>query len=111
MAGLQKARRPRWYGVPARVLFVTFLLTLLSFAVTLLVTILATVVRAALRHTRPNLPFAYRHVAFPVALGVGSVVLLVTLVAEIRHWRQTKALEGIARASRENVAPAKIPCP
>src|SRR6201993_23078 len=36
----QRIPRPHWYGVPARALFVTFLLTLLSFAVTLLVSIL-----------------------------------------------------------------------
>ena len=33
-------RKPRWYAIPARVLFVTFLLTLLSFAVSLLLSIL-----------------------------------------------------------------------
>src|SRR5579883_583954 len=104
MAVAPKARRPHWYGVPARVLLVTFLLTLLSLAVTLFVTILLTVAGAALRHTSPNLPFAYRHIAFPVALGVGSVVLLVTLAMEIRHLRQAGALEGIARASRQDRA-------
>jgi hypothetical protein len=73
---------------------------LLSFAVTLLVAILVIGVKAAVLHTAPNLPFAYRHVAFPVALGVGAVVLLISLVVEIRHLRQAKALAGIARASR-----------
>ncbi|HMK23959.1 MAG TPA: hypothetical protein VK466_16615 [Terriglobales bacterium] len=109
MLAVSRSARPHWYGVPARALFVTFLLTLLSFAVTLFVTILAMVVAAALRHTTPNLPFAYRHVAFPVALGVGSMVLLVSLVVEIRQLRQARALEGIARASRQD--PAKISCP
>ncbi len=109
MAVAPKARRPHWYGVPARVLLVTFLLTLLSLAVTLFVTILLTVAGAALRHTSPNLPFAYRHIALPVALGVGSVVLLVTLAMEIRHLRQAGALEGIARASRQDRA--NISCP
>jgi hypothetical protein len=97
---VQRVPRPHWYGVPARALFVTFLLTLLSFAATLFVTILVMALSAAIRHTTPNLPFAYRHVAFPVALGVGSVVLLVSLVLEVRHLRQAKTLSGIARASR-----------
>jgi hypothetical protein len=96
----QSIPRPHWYGVPARALFVTFLLTLLSFAVTLLGAILVMVARAAVLHTPPNLPFAYRHVAFPVALGVGAVVLLISLVVEIRHLRQANTLAGIARASR-----------
>jgi hypothetical protein len=91
---------PHWYAVPARALFVTFLLTLLSFAVTLLGAILVMVAKAALRHTPPNLPFAYRHIAFPVALGVGAVVLLISMVVEMRHLRQARALAGIARASR-----------
>ena len=100
MPAAQPIPRPHWYGVPARALFVTFLLTLLSFAVTLLGAILVTVARAAVLHVAPNLPFAYRHVAFPVALGVGTVVLLISIVVEIRHLRQSRALAGIARASR-----------
>jgi uncharacterized membrane protein len=94
------APKPRWYAVPARAIFVTLLLTLLSFAVTLLVTIVAMVVGAAVRGTNPDLRFAYRHVALPVAVGVGAIVLVVTLVIEIRHYRQAQALEGIARLSR-----------
>ena len=96
----QPTPRSHWYGVPARALFVTFLLMLLSFAVTLLAAILGTVAISAILHKPANLPFAYRHVAFPVALGVGAVVLLISLVVEIRHLRQARALAGIARASR-----------
>ena len=36
--------RPRWTGIPVRVLATTFLFTLLSFAVALLLSILGTVV-------------------------------------------------------------------
>jgi hypothetical protein len=100
MAVGHRASRPHWYGVPARALFVTFLLTLLSFAVTLLVTLLATVVTAALRHSTPSLPFAYRHVAFPAAVLAASIALVVSLAVEVRHFRQAKALDRIARASR-----------
>jgi low temperature requirement protein LtrA len=100
MTVAQGSPRAHWYSVPARALFFSFLLTLMSFAVTLFFTILGSVVAAALRHSSPDLPFAYRHVALPVALGVGSVVLVISLTAEIRHLRQTRALAGIARASR-----------
>ena len=72
----------------------------MSFAVTLFFTILGTVIAAALRHSSPDLPFAYRHVALPVALGVGVVVLVISLIVEIRHLRQTRVLAGIARLSR-----------
>jgi hypothetical protein len=92
--------KPRWYAVPARALFVTMLLTLLSFAVTLLVTILTMVIAAAIRGTNPDMRFAYRHVALPVAAVVGGVALVVALTMEIRHYRQAKTLNGIARLSR-----------
>jgi hypothetical protein len=100
MGSPDRVPRPRWYAVPARALFVTLLLTLLSFAVTLLVAISATVAGAAVRGTNPDLRFAYRHVALPVAIAVGTIVLVVTLVIEIRHYRQAQALAGIARLSR-----------
>jgi len=47
----------------------------------------------------PNLPFAYRHVAFPFAISVGIIVLTLSLVMEIRHYRHRKTLAGIERAS------------
>jgi len=92
--------RRRWYAVPARALFVTLLLTLLSFAVTLLLTIIAMVVAAAVWGTNPDMQFAYRHVALPVAIAAGAIALVITLVIEIRHYRQAQALAGIARVSR-----------
>jgi len=100
MTGTEGSPRVRWYSAPARVLFFTFLLTLLSFAVTLFFTILGTVIAAALRHSSPDLPFAYRHIALPIALGVGVVVMVISLVAEVRHLRQARTLAGIERASR-----------
>jgi peptidoglycan biosynthesis protein MviN/MurJ (putative lipid II flippase) len=100
MVSPDMAPKPRWYAVPARALFVTMLLTLLSFAVTLLVTILTMVIAAAIRGTNPDMRFAYRHVALPVAVVVGGLVLVVALAMEIRHYRQAKTLNGIARLSR-----------
>jgi hypothetical protein len=100
MASSDMAPKPRWYAVPARALFVTLLLTLLSFAVTLLVTIITMVIAAAHRGFSPDMRFAYRHVALPVAVVVGAIVLIVTLVIEIRHYRQAQTLAGIARLSR-----------
>ena len=44
--------------------------------------------------------FAYRHVALPVAVVVGAIVLVATFLFEIRHYRQAQALEGIARLSQ-----------
>jgi len=64
---------PRWIGIPARVFAMTFLLTLLSFAVALLLSIMGTVVYSQMKHVAPNLQFAYRHIAFPFAVTVGRL--------------------------------------
>ena len=90
---------PRWIGIPARVLAMTFLLTVLSFAVALLLSILGTVVYSQVKHVAPNLTFAYRHIAFPFAITVGAIVLVLLLLMEIRNYRQRKTLEGIERVS------------
>jgi len=78
-----------------RAFAITFLLTLLSFAVALLLSILGAVVYSQVEHVAPNLPFAYRHVAFPFAITVGAIVLVLSLVVEIRAYRQRKALAAI----------------
>jgi hypothetical protein len=90
---------PRWIGIPARVFLMTFLLTLLSFAIALLLGILGTVVYSQVKHVAPNLTFAYRHIAFPFAITAGAIVLVLSLVMEIRHYRQRKTLDGIERVS------------
>jgi len=97
-------RSPRWYAIPARVMLITFILTLLSFAVCLFVAILWTVVAGKLHGVTPDLRIAYRHIALPLALGIGGIVLVTSTVNEIRHYRRSKALAGIARASQGHVA-------
>ena len=89
----------RWIGIPVRVVALTFLFTLLSFAVALLLSILGTVVYSQVKHVAPNLTFAYRHIAFPCALAAGSLVLLISVATEIRNYRQRRALESIERVS------------
>jgi len=84
----------------ARVLFVTFLLTLLSFAVILLLSILGLVALARIQGVHPDMRIAYRAIALPAAAVTGSIVLVLSSAMEIRHYRQSKALAGIARASR-----------
>jgi flagellar biosynthesis protein FliR len=76
----------------------TALLTLLAFAVSLLLSILGTVVYSQVTHVAPNMPFAYRYIAFPFAITVGIIVLALSLAMEIRHYRQRKTLAGIERA-------------
>jgi hypothetical protein len=93
------ASKPRWYWIPMRVLLVTFLLTVLSFAVSLLLSILGLVIAARLHGAELNLSTAYRHIALPVAAVVGAVVLISASVMEIRQYRQTRALAEIERIS------------
>jgi hypothetical protein len=94
---MPSTERPHWIGIPARVLFMTALFTLMAFAVSLLLSILGTIVYSQIAHVAPNMPFAYRHVAFPVAISAGSIVLVLSLMMEIRHYRQRKMLSGKAR--------------
>jgi hypothetical protein len=96
----KSASKSHWYLIPVRVLLVTFLLTLLAFAASLLLGILGIVVVAALRGVHPNMPIAYRHIALPVAAIVAAVTLISASLIEIRRYRQTKALAEIERISR-----------
>jgi|SRR5579863_1505152 len=94
------ANKPRWYFIPVRVLLVTFLLTLLAFAVSLLLGILGLALTSRLRGIPPNMTTAYRHIALPAVATIAVIVLISASVMEIRHYRQTKALAEIERISR-----------
>jgi hypothetical protein len=91
-------RRPRWLYIPIRVLLVTFLLTLLSFAVSLMLGILGTILVAGLRGLHPNMTNAYRQVAAPIAAVAGAVVLISMVVLEVRRYQREKALTAIERS-------------
>jgi hypothetical protein len=92
-------RPPRWYAIPVRVLLLTFIGTLLSFSVSLLVGIIGTVAVSALRGVHPNMTVAYRQIALPAAVVAGSIIFVLALVMEIRHYRQSKTLAAIERMS------------
>ncbi len=90
-------RPPRWYAIPVRVLLVTFIGTLISFAIGLLVGIIGTVIISAIRHVHPNMTGAYRNFGLPVAVVAGSIIFVLTLAMEIRHYRQSKTLAAIEK--------------
>jgi hypothetical protein len=92
-------RPPRWYGIPLRVLLATFIGTLICLAASLLVGIIGLLIVAALRGTHPDLRIAYRLIALPMALVAGTIIFVLSLVMEIRHHRQVKALSAIERMS------------
>jgi ABC-type dipeptide/oligopeptide/nickel transport system permease component len=91
--------------IPVRVLLVTFLLTLLAFAVSLLLGILALVIAARWQGVHPNMTAAYRHVALPTAVTVGAIVLIASGAVEVRHYRQTKG-PGRDRADKLSIIAA-----
>lgn len=97
MSPVRSSRGPRWYNIPVRVCVVTFIATLLCFAVGLLLGILGTVVVSALRGVHPDMRIAYRLIALPVALIAGSIVFVLVLLMEIRHYRQSRTLSAIER--------------
>jgi hypothetical protein len=83
---------PRWYLVPVRVLLATFIVTLLSFAASLLLGIVGVLIGSALRGVHPNMTIAYRHVALPVAGIVAAVVLVSATFMEARHYQRARTL-------------------
>ena len=80
-------------------LLVTFIGTLLSFAVSLLLAILGTVLVGRMRGVHPDMTIAYRQIALPMALVAGSIIFVLALVMEIRHHRQSKVLSTIEKMS------------
>jgi hypothetical protein len=99
MSSAPASRPPRWYTIPVRVCLVTFIVTLLCFALSLLLAILGTVIFAAVRGVHPDMRIAYRQVALPLAAVAGSIVFVLALLMEIRHYRQSKTLSAIERLS------------
>ncbi len=75
----------------------TFIGTLLCFAISLLLAILGIVIAAKLRGVHPDMRIAYRMIALPVALAAGVAVFVTMLIMEIRRYRQVKALSVIER--------------
>src|SRR5580698_10884272 len=99
---LVMAKQHHWIGAGARIFALTFLSTLISFAVALFFSILGTVIYAGIEHVPPNLVFAYRHIAFPIALSMGSLALVVTVAIEVRTYRQGRVLAAIERTAMNN---------
>ena len=52
---------------------------------------------SALRRIHPDMRIAYRQIALPMAMVAGAIIFLLSLVMEIRHYRQGKALSAIER--------------
>lgn len=79
------SRKLRWFWIPLRVLLLSFLLALLSFAVCLLLGILGLTIIAAVRGAHPDLALAYRDIAFPAAVVAGLIALVAAIAMEFRN--------------------------
>jgi hypothetical protein len=99
MTAVAKANSPRWYGIPIRVLLVTFVGTLLCFAVSLLLAIIGTVMVSAVRGIPPDMRITYRLIALPLALVAGAIIFFLSVVMEARHYREAKTLAAIEKAN------------
>ena len=75
----------RFLLVPVRVLLVSLLLALLSFAVCLFLAIVGLLISAVVRGAHTNMTVAYREIAFPGALVLGGIALLVAIFIEVRY--------------------------
>ena len=75
-----------------RVLAITFALTGLAFAVTLLFGIIGMAGIGVVRGHLPDMRMAYRHFALPVAVTVGSCAFVAAWIVEIRLYQQRKSL-------------------
>lgn len=80
-----------------RVFLLTFIGTLLSFAIILLFSIFGTAIVSVLRGVHPDMRIAYRHIALPAAMVAGVIIFAASVVMEIRHYRQSKTLTAIER--------------
>ena len=98
MAREGRTRNPRLYMVPLRALLFSLLVTLVAFALGLLVGLVGIVIYSRAHGIAPDMRLAYRDIAAPFAAVVGTMVLIMTLAMEVRHYRQSKALASIERA-------------
>ncbi len=102
MAGRIERARPhpqlsRAFLATVRVIFVTFLATLLAFCIGLLFGIVGVVLVKMIRGAAtPGMSVAYRHVALPIALVALVVAFVVALRSEIRHYRSMRTRQNLS---------------
>lgn len=90
----QKSKVQIVFEVAVRVLLVTFIFTLLGFAVGLFCGIGAAVLLGLIRHVHPDMTMAYRFSAIPIGIGAFVVTFLVMLFTETRRARNPLAYSG-----------------
>lgn len=84
-------RKPSAGLAAVRVLLITVITTLFCFAVALFFGIVGVVLANVAKHGRLNMNIAYRHIAFPIAVGVLLIAFVSALVSEVRRYRRARA--------------------
>jgi hypothetical protein len=96
-----QARKPSVGLLVIRVVVITILAALLTFAVALFLGITGIVLVDMIRGGGINLAAAYRHVALPIAIAALVIALIAALFTEIKHYRRALAAArtGYSRAA------------
>ena len=81
-------RKPRVLGVLVRALLITFVATLLIFAVTLLLAIIGFSLFGLIQGHRPDMANAYRFIAIPMAVLAAVIVLVTAFLNELKLYRR-----------------------
>lgn len=84
----QRSRISIVFTSTMRVMFTTLLFTAAGMGAGLFLGILGTVLYGLIRGRNVDMTGAYRHVAIPVAILVGSIALIGSIVLEVRARRQ-----------------------
>ncbi len=82
-----------------RVGMTTFLATLISFAISLCFSLITLLIVNLVRGGGVNMTSAYRHIAFPVAMGVLVITFITAVILEIRAARREQASHQVHRAA------------
>ena len=88
---MRRWRKPSLPLLVARVVIITVLTTLLTFAIALFFGITGIMLVAMIRGGAVNLTAAYRHIALPIAAIALLIALVVNLIVEVRYYRHARA--------------------
>jgi uncharacterized membrane protein len=87
----QTVRKPSAGMAAVRIVLITVITTLFCFAIALFFSIVGVFLADIARHGRVDMSIAYRHIAFPIAVGVLVIAFVSALVSEIRRYRRARA--------------------
>lgn len=100
MSPVQTIRKPRIFGLLARVILISILSALLFMGIGLFVGIAIYGIRNVMHGGGFDMALAYRQIAIPVALAALTLGFFASLITEIRQFRRMKAVYREALSHR-----------